>query len=106
MAAVHKRLHQEDVVGARRLDHRAHLAAVHAHRLFDQDVLLGGGRPPDEVQMRRMDRGDVDGVERRVGKERVVTVVHGRYVEHPREICRLLPLAAGHGGRPARLREA
>ena len=56
--------------------------------------------------MRRMDRGDVDGVDRRVGKERVVTVVHGRYVEHPREICRLLPLAAGHGGRPARLREA
>ena len=76
--AVHERLHQQDARLPAGVDHPLRLGRGHRERLLAQDVLAGPGRRDRPLGVEVVRQRDVDGVDVRVGQQRLVRAVRAR----------------------------
>ena len=104
MAAIHEGFHQEDIVAPRRLDDGHSLGVVEREGLLTQDMLAGLGGLDRPLRVLGMGGGDVDGLDIRVGQQRIVAAVATWDVEGVAESIGGRPLPAAHGGEHAAVR--
>jgi hypothetical protein len=94
------RLHEEQALGAGGGDQLLRLGGVHRERLLDQHRLARAQREQRVRVVHRVRRADVDGVDLRVGDERLVARVPVGHAEALAELLRglLPPRADRHHG--------
>jgi hypothetical protein len=87
--AHHEGLDDQLAAAVARGDEAAGLLGRHAERLLDQDVLAGGrgALRPFDVQVVR--KRDVDGLDRRIGKQGLVGAIRPCNAKRPRGVLRL-----------------
>ena len=78
MQAVHERFAEEGAGLAGGMDHRVRLEGGQPHRLFAKHMLAGFGGPDRPSRMVRMRHCDIDGVDVRIAKQRLVTLHDAR----------------------------
>ncbi len=73
--AIHERLHEQTVVALGQVERRPHVGLAAAQRLLAQHVLARLQRPAGPLQVQRVGQRDVDGVDVRIGQQRLIAVV-------------------------------
>ena len=106
MVQVHERLEHGDAVGLRRRLDQVEFGERGHERLFAQDVLPGFGGLHRPLAVQGVGQRDVDGVDVRVGEQRLVAAVRCGDVPLLGVSLCLVQIAAGNGDQLAPLRLA
>ena len=75
VVAVHERLHQQQPLALREVEHACHLVRIAAQRLLAEDVPAGSQCALGPLDVHRVGERDVDRLDLRIGEQRLVGAV-------------------------------